>query len=581
MRLCVGGYELWVLALFTFSVLGCGGGESSSSAEKPEPPPVTTPSPEPEPAPLPEPSPEPDCTSVDCVDEPAVGQSALFGVNWVPGDAITNPHDASKTSALQDYSYAGFAYGESSLPEAIAEYVISVINDGSADVSGDIQKVLDQAVSLGGGVLYLPEGLYRLDKPLAITGSDIVLRGAGPGKTRLWFKDGGGTSNAHRENFTMTGGQPLQYQRQTDWRMTTAAAINDTSVTLSSAQGLSVGDDIVIAWKITADFKAEHNSAAYWSHVANGELKPFFRRTITSISGNRITFKTPVRYPVKLRDNPEVQKALHYGERNGLEALSITNAVGVENAWRGFDKSTLIALRFCKNCWVKQVTSYDQTGSGYELRSHGIAVDQSVNVTISDTRMANAEHLGGNGNGYLYQVSASNEVLIKNSEAINGRHNFSFSWDFGASGNVFLRVKSEGGRVCSSYAKQLSNDCTEGGADFHHALSMANLYDSAVINDSLRVGNRLTASSGAGQTGTMNVFWNIRGRGNLYAYNYGAGYVIGTSASISVSTDLALNDYPERLLAIGTEEEDYTELLGQAEILSPQSLYEAQLARRR
>lgn len=553
---------IWTLTLLCTACSGGGNGASPTPAE-PGNPEVSNPSPE-------------DSDPIDLVD----GRSALYPEYWTPGFSLSHP-DYDQTLLLQDYSYAGYRNGEQALPEATSGIIqVAASIDGSSDTSGAIQAALDQAAANGGGIVYLPAGLYRIDRPISIEGSNIVLRGAGSGQTRLWFRDGGGTTEEHKINLLVTGASWLNEEARDVWEITERGKIFDTSVELINTDGIQRGDDISIAWEITEDFKAEHNSEDYWYHSELGARKTFFRRTVTQVDGNRVHFKVPLRYPVKLRDNPVVLRASGYASENGIEALSFTNAVGVEQAWASFDQATAIVLRFCKDCWIRDVKSFAREGASHHIRSHGITIERSFRVTVADSHLAKTEHLGEGGNGYLFQLTRTNEVLIRDSTGHDGRHNFTINWDFGASGNVFQRIESSGGLVCSSLENQLAGNCNLGPSDFHHALAIANLFDSAKIDDGLQVGNRQQWSVGAGQTGTQNLFWNITGAGKVYAYNQGVGYVIGTGTSINVSTDLALGTWPESHLSPGTAPEDFTELLGEANELVPQSLYDDQLERR-
>ncbi|MDQ2076719.1 glycosyl hydrolase family 28-related protein [Marinimicrobium sp. ABcell2] len=548
----------WLPLLCAFAATGCG---SNGADERGDPPPGE------------------EIEAPNAEDETEGKRSLLYPSHWTPGYQIDHA-DYDQPLFLQDYSYAGYRNGEADFPEGGPIETISTATDGSVDASQDIQDALNRAVEQGGGVVYLPAGLYRIDNPLTIDGSNVILRGAGSDQTRLWFYEGGGTSSSRRENLLVTNTQGLYEQHNPDWVMVEGAEIFDTSVRLSDTNGLSVGDDISIAWDITDEFRAEHNSSDYWYHVDTGTRRTFFRRTITQVNGDRVHFRVPLRYPAKQRDNPVVLKARGYVSENGIEGLSFTNAVGIENAWEGFDQPSGILLRFCRDCWIRDVKSFAQDGASHHLRSHGITVERSFRVTIADTLLERPENLGGGGNGYLFHLTRSNEVLVRDSIGRHGRHNFTINWDFGSSGNVFQRIESTGGRVCSSIENQKSDNCSVGPTDFHHALAIANLFDNAIINDSLEVGNRQDWSQGAGHTGTLNVFWNITGEGNVNSYNQGMGYVVGTGSAINLTTDLGLDTWPHRYISLGITHEDYTELVGEADDLVPQSLYDSQLQRR-
>ncbi|MCF7688668.1 MAG: hypothetical protein K9N01_10235 [Cephaloticoccus sp.] len=57
--------------------------------------------------------------------------------------------------------------------------------DDAGDDSAALQKAIDAVQADGGGVLLIPEGRYYLDRPIYITGDNVVLRGAGMKRTRL------------------------------------------------------------------------------------------------------------------------------------------------------------------------------------------------------------------------------------------------------------------------------------------------------------------------------------------------------------------------------------------------------------
>jgi hypothetical protein len=68
--------------------------------------------------------------------------------------------------------------------------------------------------------------------------------------------------------------------------------------------------------------------------------------------------------------------------------------------------------------------------------------------------------------------------------------------------------------------------------------------------------------------------WRSGGSGTVKSQQYGWGYVIGTSPSLSLVTTLASST------GAGTAPEDFVEGAGAGEGLYPSSLYEDQRARR-
>lgn len=102
---------------------------------------------------------------------------------------------------------------------------------------------------------------------------------------------------------------------------------------------------------------------------------------------------------------------------------------------------------------------------------------------------------------------------------------------------------------------------------------MACLVDHAVLKDGWYGGNRKDWSSGAGHSVTQSVYWNTTGGGILSSWQYGWGYVIGTSDIMLVTVLLGGS-------SDGTEPKDMVEGEGEGEELVPRSLYEDQMHRR-
>ena len=60
--------------------------------------------------------------------------------------------------------------------------------DDDADDSEALAKACEAAGKMGGGAVLLGEGTYYLDRPVTVRHDDVVIRGQGPGKTRLIFR---------------------------------------------------------------------------------------------------------------------------------------------------------------------------------------------------------------------------------------------------------------------------------------------------------------------------------------------------------------------------------------------------------
>jgi len=60
--------------------------------------------------------------------------------------------------------------------------------DDDADDSRALAKACEAAGKMGGGAVLLGEGIYYLDRPVTVRHDNVVIRGQGPGKTRLIFR---------------------------------------------------------------------------------------------------------------------------------------------------------------------------------------------------------------------------------------------------------------------------------------------------------------------------------------------------------------------------------------------------------
>lgn len=496
--------------------------------------------------------------------EPAVWRSLLYPVDWTPAHALPDGR------FLHDVSYAGYRSGEEPPTVAGPEFVLQGVDaTGATDVTGAIQALIDQAGDQGGGVVRIPAGLYRCDGILTVRQSGIVLRGAGPERTRLLFSTvpGKGRSNHLEISGSLRSGQEVPLARD--------GVNRATFVEVADASALRVGQEIAIGWTITPAFVEEHDMTGTWQ-AFNGTWRPIFLRTITAITADqtpaRVHFDVPLRYPAQVRDQASIRVLTGYLTECGIEDLGVANAVDWKAAWSKAGVHA-IGLRAVRDCWVRNVHSFPSPfpeAKDYHLQGGGIVVAQSRCVTVADCDLRKAQNRGGGGAGYLFEITRSNEILTRDCTGVAGRHNFIQNWDFGATGLVWLRCHSSAGR---GYANILDPIGYSGLCEFHHSLAMACLIDSCELDDGWFGGNRHDWSSGAGNTVTQSVYWNTSGKGTIRSWQDGNGYIIGTQG-VKVETSL------ESRYGQNTAPEDTSEGIGNGAGLQPQSLYEDQRARR-
>jgi hypothetical protein len=499
-------------------------------------------------------------------------RSVLYPEDWTP--AFSDPQGRF----LHDFSYAGYHNGEAEFGQDLPAKQIDVVADhkadptGQADATAAFQAALDAAALAGGAIVNVPAGLYRIDGQLTIAASRVVLRGVGAEQSKLWFTrfmNMGFQSHLNVAGALKLGDEAL---------LTADGVAREFTVTVADAGAYKVGDDVAIGWVITPEFIAEHGMTGTWM-VFNDKWQAFFWRTVVAVDGDTLTLDVPLRYPAKKRDKASVQRVTGYLQEVGVEDLGLANAVGWDDAWAQSQVHAL-SLRGVKDAWVRGVASFvspgapaEGLGSGRHLQSSGIEVLQGKRVTIADSTLGFSEHRGDGGNGYLFEISQSSEILTRDCVGRAGRHNFIQNWGFGATGIVWLRVHSLEGKAVAIKDVEFG---LVGLSEFHHSLATANLIDHSTFDDGWGAVNRGAESSGAGHSSTQSAVWNPDGSGVIRSRQFGLGYVIGPAPTLGIETSV---DIPA---GAGTEPVDLVEK-APADAkggLIPVSLYEDQLMRR-
>ncbi|MEK8131789.1 glycosyl hydrolase family 28-related protein [Paenibacillus filicis] len=509
-------------------------------------------------------------------------RSSLYPANWTPG------YQDSQGRFLQDFSYAGYWRGEKSPPTTPPGATYNVVTQYGADASGAndstnaIQNAINAAGTAGGGIVYLPAGTYKV-KPqgsssssLWINQNNVVLRGAGTNSTFL-FND----STSMREKSVIR----VAPTTSGDWFApvnTPTAVRNDLqprthTIPVNSVSGYNVNEFIVIRSDMTPAFIAEHGMTGKWDASLKG---PAFNRKITAINAatNSLTVDIPIRYPLKTRDNVRVYKVAEPLSEVGIESLSIGMKQHPGTTWGDLDyknagtaaydvhASKAISISHTKNSWVNNINSYRPSGnsSDYHVLSHGISLYQARSVTIQNTHFQKPQYRGEGGNGYLYQIAGSDN-LIQNAIATNARHSFTFQ-SMWTSGNVIYNSTSNTPRLAT---------------DFHMHLSMANLLDNMRMNgDFIEAVYRPYGTIEHGWTTSQSVIWNTNGLAYgpgqsaiVKSKQFGQGYVFGTHGPANgVQYTVPASD--------PSAPQDLVEGIGTGGDLVPQSLYLDQKAKR-
>ena len=519
------------------------------------------------------------------------GRSKLYPENWKP--LMKDNYDRY----LHDFSYAGYHMGIDSIPLQVDGVFVDVTKPPyNADKSGAqyvqdiIQRALDDVGQAGGGVVFLPEGTYKL-KPqtdknycLNIKYSNVVLRGAGTGQTYIYNTE---SDMREKKIIYISDGNDWTMQEDAFTELVSDCIDPTIEIPVADCSKFNIGDSIVLGIVISDEFVAEHNCTSWWSYMVGRNANLFYRK-IEGIDRERNILKIdiPLRYYLKTRDNAFVYKANEPMSESGVERFSIGNK---ESTLLGldmldFDKpgtagysvhnSMAISFKGVANCWARNINTYVPEGNnGTHILSKGIVMENTRNITVDNCRVSNPQYLGEGGNGYAFQ-SIGNDNLVTNCVADNARHSFTLSF-MNSNGNVFYNNTSNNGMYLS---------------DFHMHLSMANLFDSTILNgDSIDAAIRPWGGPyWHAVTTTQSVIWNTLGtKPNkstsfiVESKQHGWGYVIGTKGAAN-KVNTANTIVPGGGGApIDSAPEDYVEGEGEGERLVPQSLYLDQLSRRK
>lgn len=528
-------------------------------------------------------------------------RSTLYPTTWTPG--YTNQQGCF----LPDFSYAGYMRGELEIPVSVGTKFINVTeapynadNTGKNDVTSIIQQAVNSVGQMGGGTVFIPEGIYKI-KPqgtssaaISINYSNVILRGAGKEKTFFYCYEENMRGKKIISISPSSGGNWDQAEDGNVYEVARDIPESPTQqIFLKDVGSLKIGDWVIIRSNRTAEWITEHNMNGFWS--ADGSFSATmgttFYRQITGVNtGNRsITIDIPTRYYIKTRDYARVYKVTPKITNVGVENFSIGNKMNSATiGWGEEDYNTssanggyqvhsafLIGFSYCVNSWAKNISSYQAgNASPIHMSSNGIDLNRCRNLTIDRCEFSYPQYEGGGGNGYGMNI-CSQECLFSNCRSLSPRHAYSFKYAY-SSGNVIYNF--------------YSGDGPKYGSDFHMYLSMSNLIDCQGLDGDFIESNVRpyggTVGNYHGQTSTQTVFWNTNGISYKNGYNYSIdsrqykyGYVIGTKgkgAGVKTTPLVMSSQYG----TVDNSPEDFVEGIGLGTTLEPASLYYDQLSKR-
>ncbi len=454
---------------------------------------------------------------------------------------IISKKEVASLNFLPDFSYAGYHFGNTSLPEIKEKIILATDYGVKANDNLDDSKALLKAFKAanevtGNVVLQLPAGKIILSDILYIERSNFVLRGAGSGaqgteiycpRPMMYLKDQESLAEL-REYLTTTGKRQVEKENNIDlpfsqfawsagfiWTQVPNQRVKsymekyetppnilakvikgnrgEKEFVVSDVVGLKVGDVVELDLFNKEGEKAEIIEALYrnsktkigYSHWKQPNL-PLVRQQveIVSISKNKITIKTPLLLDIKPNYQALLVEWKHLSEV-GIEHLRISFpdaarvAHHIEQGYNGIFLTRLF------NSWVQDVKINNAES--------GILTEEIANVTIKDivTEGKNIAH-------YTVEMGGVHNVLVENLKVYNKAvHPLSF--------NTFA-------------TKNVYENCeifTDPDLDQHAGANHQNLFDNIKVHFDANADNKYPLFEGGGASywkpshGAYSTFWNI------------------------------------------------------------------------
>ena len=466
---------------------------------------------------------------------------SLFVSSIVMGQQTPKILTDSKTNYLPDFSYAGYHFGESQIPESGGKIINAAdfgvkANDGLDDSKALLKAIKAATATEGNVVLQLPAGRLILSDILYIERSNFVLRGAGSGENgteiycprpMMYLKDPESLAEL-REYLTTFDKRQREAENNIDlpfsqyawsggfiWTQVpnervksyldkyeptpnvlakvSSGNMGEHVITISEVKGLKVGDIVELQLFNKDGENGEIIKDLYkgakvkpGSHHWNFPKLPIVRQQveITKISNSKITIKTPLTIAIKPAYQSQLVEWKHLSEV-GIEHIRFTFPDIPRVAHHVEPGNNAIFLTRLYNSWVKDIVITNSDS--------GILAEEDSNVTIQDI-VTDGPHMAH----YTVTLGGVHNILVKNLKIYNKTvHPLSFNTF--ATKNVYQN--------CEIFAEPL--------LDQHSGANHQNLFDNIKVHITPDKNNSYLLFGGGGADywkpshGPFSTFWNL------------------------------------------------------------------------
>jgi hypothetical protein len=403
-------------------------------------------------------------------------------------------------SRLPDFSYAGYRAGEAPLPEVPAGVSVKDFGARGDGETDDTAAFLKALATVKSGAIEVPAGRYRITDILEIKRSRIVLRGAGPDKSILFFPKplneikpnwGATTAGLRTSEYSWSGGFVWfkgDLGRRTLALVAAPAQRGDTTLRVSTSNNLRIGQRI----EITETDTVQNSLAAALYSGDPGDTSKLLGSTrasivchIVKITRNEVELDRPLRFDIRSEWQPRVTSFEPNVTESGVESLGfefpVTPYAG-HFTELGFNA---VAFNGVSDCWARNLRILN-ADSGIFANGYFCTV---TNVVYESARQPDRTFGSTGHHGFGFE--GEDNLFINFDFRTQFIHDITV--DHNASGNV--TAHGRGVDLCFDHHRRAVNE---------------NLFTDIDAG----LGTHLWRSSGGDALGkhaaARNTFWNIR-----------------------------------------------------------------------
>ena len=342
-----------------------------------------------------------------------------------------------------DFSTCGFAGQDRPIPDAPIRIVVEA---KPGDATACIQRAIDHIATLAPdpnglrGAVLLLAGRHEIHGALHLRASGIVLRGQGPttNGTTLF------AAGLDRRTLIQVRGQPIGPIALIAGVADGYVPVGANSLRHTSSIGLAPGTRLLITRPSTKEWIARLGTTDFGGGDGDWRLtwRPGTRdlvwdRTITAISGDRITLDSPITTALEAEFGGGTVATYSWPgrvENIGIENLRLESAHDSKNAKDENHSWFAITMEHARDAWVRQVTFAHFAGSAVAL------FESTSRVTVQDclSLAPVSEDAGGRRNTFF---TAGQQTLFLRCWAERGRHDFAIG-HCAAGPNAFVQCES-------------------------------------------------------------------------------------------------------------------------------------------